>query len=77
MILREGMSLALIGSAIGLVMAAGAARLLASLLFGIRPLDPATFSIAAALFIAVSLVACAVPARRATGISALDAFRSE
>ncbi len=77
MILREGMSLALIGSAIGLVMAAGAARLLASLLFGIRPLDPATFSIAAALFIAVSLVACAVPARRATGISALDALRSE
>jgi ABC-type antimicrobial peptide transport system permease subunit len=77
MVLRQGMSLAAIGSAIGLVLAAAASRLLASLLFGVPSLDPVTFAGAAALFACVGLAACYVPARRATRIDPIEALRYE
>jgi predicted permease len=77
MILRQGMSLVAIGSAIGLTLAAGASRLLTRLLFGLPPIDPVTFMGAAALFAAVGLAACYVPARQATRIDAMEALRYE
>ena len=77
MVLREGLSVTLIGSAIGLIFAAGISRVLAGFLFGIPPIDPVTFSSAAALFGAIAVIACYVPARRAIQISTLEALRYE
>src|SRR6185503_7662186 len=61
MVLRQGLGLTLVGAAIGLVLAAGASRLLGSLLFGVGPTDPATFIGAAVLFTLIGLAACFVP----------------
>ena len=77
MVLRQGMALALIGVAIGLVLAAGASRLLGSLLFGVGPADPLAFGGSALVFCLIGLAACYVPARRATEIEATQALRYE
>ena len=77
MVLRQGMTLTAIGMAIGLLLAAGAGQLLRSLLFGVGSTDPLVFLGAAALFVAVGLIACYMPARRATEVEAIDALRSE
>jgi predicted permease len=77
MILRQGMALVAIGSAIGLLLAAAASRSLTRLLFGVPPLDPVTFGGAALLFAAIGLAACYVPARRATRVDAMNALRCD
>jgi predicted permease len=77
MILRQGMALVVIGSAIGLMLAAAGSRLLTRLLFGVPPLDPMTFGGATLLFVMIGLAACYVPARRATRIDAMEALRYE
>jgi predicted permease len=77
MVLRQGMMLALAGVVIGLTLAAGASRLLGSLLFGIGPTDPLAFGGSAVLFFLIGLIACYVPARRATGVDAMEALRYE
>jgi predicted permease len=77
LVLRQGMTLTAIGMAIGLLLAAGASRLLRSLLFGVGSTDPLVFVGAAALFGAVGLIACYMPARRATEVEAIEALRSE
>jgi predicted permease len=77
MLLRQGMSLVLIGSFIGLLLAAASTRVLVRLLFGVPPLDPLTFAAAAVLVSLIGLFACYVPARRATRISAVEALRYE
>jgi ABC-type antimicrobial peptide transport system permease subunit len=77
MVLRQGMMLALAGVAIGLTLAAGASRLIGSLLFGIGPTDPLAFGGSAVLFFLIGLVACYLPARRATGVDAMEALRYE
>src|SRR5881397_2048340 len=77
MVLRQGMMLAFAGMAIGLVLAAGASRLLGSLLFGVSPGDPLAFGGAAVLFCLIGLIACYVPARRATAVDAMEALRYE
>jgi putative ABC transport system permease protein len=77
MILRQGMRLAIGGSAIGLLLAAGASQALVAFLFGVPPLDPAIFGGAAALFTVVGLAACYLPARRATTVDPLVALRCE
>lgn len=75
MVLREGLSLTLAGSAIGALLAAGVSRVLAGFLFGIPPLDPLAFLGATALFTATGLLACYVPVRRATRVDATQALR--
>lgn len=65
------------GVAAGLVAAAVLTRYLQALLFGITPLDPATFIAAPALLIAVALLACYLPARRATSLDPIIALRCE
>ena len=75
MVLRQGLTLTMIGAAIGLAVAAAASRLLGSLLFGIGATDPLTFIGSTLLFFVVGAAACYVPARRATAIGAMDALR--
>src|SRR5439155_4058811 len=77
MVLRQGMTLAGVGVLIGLTLAAGASQLLATLLFGVPPIDPVTFIGSTVLFVAIGLAACLVPARRAIRINAMEALRYE
>jgi putative ABC transport system permease protein len=77
LIVGRGMALALSGAAIGLVAALAAARVMKTLLFTISPRDPLTFAVVPALLSAVALVACYLPARRATRVDPLVALRSE
>jgi putative ABC transport system permease protein len=70
------MTLVAIGSAIGLLLGAGAGMVL-GLRLGVPPPDAAIFSGAAALFAMVGLAACYMPARRATRIGAMEALRHE
>jgi ABC-type antimicrobial peptide transport system permease subunit len=75
--LRRGLILVLLGSAAGVGVAAAAVRLLASLLYGVRVLDPLTFLGAAALFAIVGLLACFLPASRAMRVDPAVALRCE
>ena len=77
LILRDGLKLALIGVALGLVAAFALTRWMESLLFEVRPTDPLTFCLIAVVLLCVSLAACYLPARRATKVDPLIALRSE
>jgi ABC-type antimicrobial peptide transport system permease subunit len=77
LVLRQGLTMAGIGIAIGIAGAFGAARLLSSLLYGITPTDPLTFVIAPAVLLAVAAVACWIPARRAARIDPMLALRQD
>jgi len=77
MVLGEGMSVAVIGSAVGSILAAAASQLLTGFLFGIPPLDPVPFAGAVLLLLAIGLVACYVPARHATRVDPVVALRYE
>jgi putative ABC transport system permease protein len=77
LILRQGMTLALIGSVIGLAIAFGATRLLKSVLYGVSASDPVTFLGVTFLLAAVALFACWLPARRATRVDPMIALRAE
>jgi ABC-type antimicrobial peptide transport system permease subunit len=77
LIVREGARTTLIGVAIGLLLAAGTARLVSGMLYRVSPFDPAVLAIAVAALSAVAMLACFVPARRATRIAPLDALRTE
>jgi putative ABC transport system permease protein len=74
---REGLRLALIGVGIGLMAAFGLTRFLSSLLFGIEPTDGATLASASGLLVAITLLACYLPARHATRVDPLATLRSE
>ena len=77
LVLRRGMKLTLIGMALGLVGAVASTRLLRDMLFGIKPVDPLTFGAMTLLLICISLVACFLPARRATKVDPMNVLRSE
>jgi putative ABC transport system permease protein len=77
MVVREGMVMALAGIAAGLVGALAMSRVLASLLFGIEARDPATFALVASTLVVIALVACYLPARRATRVDPVVALRYE
>jgi len=73
----QGMKLACIGVALGLLGSFAVTRLMESLLFEVGTSDPLTFSLVTLLLTVVSLVACYIPARRATRVDPLIALRSE
>jgi len=77
MVIAEGLRVTIAGIAMGLVISAMASRLLATLLEGVSPTDAVTWSSAVAVWIVVALVACWLPARRATRIEPLIALREE
>ena len=77
LVLREGGKLTLIGVLIGMVAALGLTRLMGTLLYGISPSDPITFMGVAVLLIAVALLACYIPARRAMRVDPAVALRHE
>ncbi|MEY2487493.1 MAG: putative transport system permease protein [Verrucomicrobiota bacterium] len=77
MVMGQGLGLAVAGTAIGLVGAAVVSHLMTGLLYGVRPTDPLTFAAVALLLIAVALLACYFPARRALNIDPVVALRTD
>ena len=77
LILKQGMFLASIGSLGGLLIAFGGARMMKSLLYGVSASDPVTFTCVALLLLTVALLACWVPARRASRVEPMIALRAE
>ncbi len=77
MVLKQGLALALVGLAIGVVAALALMRLLRTLLFEVQTTDTATFGIVVSTLLAVALLACYLPARRATRVDPLVALRYE
>jgi putative ABC transport system permease protein len=77
LVIKHGMLLALIGVAIGVVGAWGLSRFMQKLLVGVEPTDLLTFSAVSVGLLAVALLACYVPARRATNVDPLEALRYE
>ncbi len=77
LILGQGLALSLAGSIVGLLCAAGLARLLGSLLYGVSGTDPITFAIVGLLALTTTTVACYLPARRAAAADPMQSLRSE
>jgi putative ABC transport system permease protein len=77
LVLREGMSVVLVGIAIGLAGALALSRVMTGLLFGVSATDPLTFAAIPLILIAVALAACWIPARRAVKVDPMVALRYE
>jgi putative ABC transport system permease protein len=77
LIVREGLTLVLIGLAVGASGALALTRVMSSLLFDVKPADPATFASVSLLLAAVAFAASYIPARRATRVDPMIALRYE
>jgi putative ABC transport system permease protein len=77
LVLGQGLRPALIGTGVGLAASLGLTRFLQAMLFGVKPGDPATFLLAALLWVAIALLACYIPARRATKVDPMVVLRYE
>jgi predicted permease len=77
LVVREGMALAVAGVAVGLAAALGLTRLMVSLLYGVRPTDPATLAAVSLLLGGIALLGCYIPAWRAARVDPLVALRYE
>jgi putative ABC transport system permease protein len=77
LVLGRGLGIAGVGVVLGLAGALGLSRLVASLLYGVKPSDPATFGVVASVIALVSVAACLVPIRRARSVDPLTVMRGE
>ena len=77
LVVRQGMTMTLIGLAIGLAGAIALSRLMTSMLYGVSTTDPLTFTGVSIVLLAVALLACLLPARRATRVDPIVALRNE
>jgi predicted permease len=77
MFVTHGITLAAVGVAIGLAAAAGAMRLIGSLLFEVKPIDPLTYGLVSLALIGATVLASYVPAMRATAVDPIEALRTE
>ncbi|MGH7936519.1 MAG: FtsX-like permease family protein, partial [Chthoniobacterales bacterium] len=77
MVLRQGLTLTLLGVAFGVAISLGSTRVLSRFLYGVTPTDAPTFAAVAMLLVGVALAACLIPARRATKVDPIVALRYE
>jgi putative ABC transport system permease protein len=77
LVVGQGLRLSAMGIGIGLLAASALTRLMATMLVSVRPTDPLTFGAIVVLFLAVSVIACWIPASRASGLDPLVALRDE
>ncbi len=77
MVIGSGLQLAVVGIAVGILVALGATRSLTTLLYQVAPNDPLTFVAVPILFVAIAIAACYLPARRATRVDPIVALRYE
>ncbi|HKB12432.1 MAG TPA: FtsX-like permease family protein, partial [Vicinamibacterales bacterium] len=77
LVMREGLRTTAFGLTIGVVLAAGIGKLVSGLLYRVSPFDPAILTIAAVVLSTAVMLACYLPARRATRVAPLDALRNE
>jgi predicted permease len=77
LILRQGFSLAFIGIAVGIGAAAWLSRFLESQLYGVSPLDPLSYAVAASLLFMVTILACLIPVKRGISVNPIEALHHE
>ena len=77
MVLRQGLTLAAVGLAVGFACALGLTRLMGSVLYEVTPGDPSTYAAVGGALLAVSVAASAIPALRAARVNPLEALRAE
>jgi ABC-type antimicrobial peptide transport system permease subunit len=77
LVMREGVRTTIIGLAIGLLLAAGLGKLVSGMLYRVSPFDPLVLATAAVVLSTAAMLACYLPARRATRVAPTEALRAE
>jgi ABC-type antimicrobial peptide transport system permease subunit len=77
MVVSQGTRVVLIGVVIGVAVAFASTRLLGTLLYGVKPVDPIVFAAMSAMMIAIGMLASYVPARRASSVNPIESLRSD